>query len=85
METTTAVMIGTFFLLVVGTLAYVIFRLWRGNEPGEIDPESQRLARATGNPRFLDPLLAKRMTSREIVGWAIVLAVGIAAVLFTGK
>jgi hypothetical protein len=84
-DTTETVLIGLFFTLVVGTFAYTIFRLWRGKEPGQLDPMSQKLARVTGYPRFFDPLLARSMTSREKWGWGLVLAIAIVAIVFTGK
>ena len=69
-------------LLVLGTLAYGIVRLM--HEPRtELDERSTRLARLFLYPRFLDPLLAKHMTSREKIGWLVVIILMIAAIAFT--
>ena len=85
METDIAILIGLFFALVIGSLAYAIFRLVRSKEYSRLDPKSQSLARAVGAPKLFDPLLARPMTSREKWGWLVFLVMTVAAIAFTGK
>jgi len=79
------IVIGLFFVLVVGALAYSIFRLVRSKEQSRLNPKSRSLARAIGAPKLFDPLLARPMKSREKWGWVIVLLIAVAAIAFTGK
>jgi hypothetical protein len=74
--------IGGMVLLVVCVLLYALVRLAREPRTG-LDQRSTRLARLFLYPRFLDPLLAKPMTGREKAGWAVVVALMLAAVVFT--
>ena len=74
--------IGGLFLLIVCALVYTIIRLAREPHTG-LDQRSTRLARLFLYPRFFDPLFAKPMTVREKAGWLVVVALMIAAVVFT--
>jgi len=74
--------VGGMGVLVVGTLGYAILRLLHEPRTG-LDERSTRLARLLLYPRLLDPLLAKPMTSREKLGWLVVVAAMIAAIVFT--
>jgi hypothetical protein len=74
--------IGGFLLLIVCVLVYAIIRLAREPHTG-LDQRSTRLARLFLYPRFLDPLLAKPMTGREKAGWVLVIALMVAAAIFT--
>ena len=85
METDIAVLIGFFFALVIGSLAYAIFRLVRSKKQSGLDPKSLNLGRAVGAPKLFYPLLARTMTSREKWGWLVFLVITVAAIAFTGK
>jgi hypothetical protein len=50
-----------------------------------ISLRGQRLARFFGYPRFMDGMLARPMTSREMLGWVVVAIIVLLAVVFTGK
>jgi hypothetical protein len=74
--------VGGMGLLILAALVYAIVRLMHEPRTG-LDQRSTRLARLFLYPRFLDPLLAKPMTGREKIGWLIVVALMVAAVVFT--
>lgn len=68
-------------VLIMGCLVYAWIRLL-DDARRDLDPKSQRLARALGYPRLLDPLFARPMSAREKFGWitvAVVIVVAVAA------
>jgi hypothetical protein len=82
MDTVEWTIVVGFCALVLGVAVYAVVRLLQ--EPrSELDPRSQRLARLFLYPRFFDPLLAKALTRRELVGWLIVAIVMVGAIAFT--
>jgi hypothetical protein len=76
--------LAIFALLVIGSLGYAVFRLWRDPRPQNLPMRSQRFARFMLFPRFFDPLLAKPLTRREKLGWLLFLLIAVLAVVFTG-
>jgi len=74
--------LGGMAVLIVGCLVYAVVRL-RSEPRTDPDPRSQRVARVLLYPRLFDPLLAKRLSSREKIGWLVVLVVAAAAVVLT--
>jgi hypothetical protein len=85
MPTEIAIAFIAFAVLVVGTLAYTAFRLWREPPSQDISERSRHLARFAGFPKFFDNLLAKSLTIREKVGWFLFFVVAVLAIVLTGK
>ena len=77
--------LALFALLIIGSLCYVVIRMWREPPPQGISPASQRLARLVGFPKLFDGLVSKPLTRREKLGWFAFFVIAVIAVLLTGK
>jgi hypothetical protein len=71
-------------LLIVGAVVYALIRSER-DANSDIDPRSARLARLALLPHFFDPLVARPLKRREIIGFLVLVAVMVAAIAFTGR
>jgi len=74
-------MVGAFAVLVVATLFYAVWRLRQEPQTG-LDQRSTRLARILLMPRLFNPLVAKPLVWREIIGVIVLLVLMFVAIKF---
>lgn len=74
-------MVGTFAALVVATLVYALWRLNREPRTG-LNQRSTRIARILLLPRLFDPMVAKPLVRRELIGVVVLLVLMVVAVKY---
>jgi hypothetical protein len=74
-------MIGVFVVLVVGAIAYALIRLSRQSHE-DVNPKVKRLARIVLLPPIFDPLVAKPLLLRELIGLLFLVLILVLAIAF---
>ena len=74
-------MVGAFAVLVIGTIVYALVRLRRESHD-DVNPKAKRLARLVLLPPIFDPLVAKALRRREIIGLVVLAVVMVLAITF---
>jgi len=74
-------MVGVFVILVFGAISYALVRLSRESHDG-VNPKAKRLARILLLPPIFDPLVAKPLLQREIIGLIILVLMIVLAIAF---
>ena len=74
-------MIAIFATLVIGAFTYALIRLKRESH-GDVSPKAKRLARLVLLPPIFDPLVAKALRKREIIGFLVLAIVMVVAITF---
>jgi hypothetical protein len=76
-------LILAFALLIVAAIVYALIRSERESH-SDVDPRSARLARLALLPRLFDPLVARPLKPREIIGVLLLIGVMVMAVALFG-
>jgi hypothetical protein len=83
MEIVQVFLVLAFALIIVVAIVYAFIRSERESR-SDVDPRSARLARLAFLPRAFDPLVARPLKSREMVGVLVLIAIMIAAITLFG-